>query len=108
MPSAWTFLFPNTTVPHIIAAPCCAQFAASKCQILSRGKEDYERYLDWLYSDASADLDDATSGRVFEYLWHVIFGREVVHCPEEEGCYAEQYGMSWRDVQDMRNGKGTS
>lgn len=76
MPSAWTALFGNaTSVPKVIAAPCCAQFAVSRAQVLKRKKEEYERFLTWLYDTS---LDDFTSGRVFEYLWHVIFGREPV------------------------------
>jgi hypothetical protein len=33
--------------------------------VLKRGKEEYERYLKRV---AETELDDATSGRVFEYL----------------------------------------
>jgi hypothetical protein len=77
MANAWKELFEVNTdgVPHVIAAPCCAQFAVSKDQVLKRGKEEYERYLTWLYN---TPLDDFTSGRIFEYLWHVIFGMSAV------------------------------
>lgn len=75
MPGAWSDLFRNSKVPHIIAAPCCAQFAVPATQILERPKEDYERFLNWLYT---TPLDDFTSGRVFEYLWHIIFGKDPV------------------------------
>lgn len=75
MPEAWRALFLDDKVPPVIAQPCCAQFAVSRAQVLKRERGEYERYLEWL---TETPLDDATSGRVFEYLWHVIFGREVV------------------------------
>ena len=75
MVGAWNELFQNGNVPRVIAAPCCAQFAVSRAQIRARRKEEYERFLGWLYGTA---LDDQTSGRVFEYLWHVIFGKDAV------------------------------
>ncbi|KAI9792121.1 MAG: hypothetical protein M1833_001269 [Piccolia ochrophora] len=72
---AWPHLFNSTDPPAIIAAPCCAQFAVSRAQVLMRPREDYVRFLQWLLD---TDLPDATSGRVFEYLWHIIFGKEAV------------------------------
>jgi hypothetical protein len=75
MADAWKALFLDDDVPRVIAAPCCAQFAVPGTQIRTRPKADYERFLDWLYS---TPLEDATSGSVFEYLWHVIFGKEAV------------------------------
>jgi hypothetical protein len=76
MAGAWKELFGNVTeVPRIIATPCCAQFAVSKEQVLKRKKEEYERYLRWLYG---TPLNDFTSGRIFEYLWHIIFGMDAV------------------------------
>jgi len=75
MPDAWRALFGNDHVPTVIATPCCAQFAVSREQVLKRSKEEYERFLKWLLD---TPLDDFTSGRVFEYLWHVIFGKEPV------------------------------
>lgn len=75
MPKAWEELFGNTRVPSIIATPCCGQFAVSREQVLKRQRDEYEAYLDWL---RRTPLDDETSGRVFEYLWHIIFGRAPV------------------------------
>lgn len=75
MAAAWKELFQNDQVPEILAAPCCAQFAASKAQIQQRPKAEYERFQSWLYS---SELDDATTGRIFEYLWHVVFGKDAV------------------------------
>ncbi|KAF2463042.1 uncharacterized protein BDR25DRAFT_385214 [Lindgomyces ingoldianus] len=89
MPKAWRELFGNEDVPNILATPCCSQFAVSREQVLKRPIEDYQRYLDWLIR---TELDDDTSGRVFEYLWHVIFGQDPVYCPELTQCYCDVYG----------------
>ena len=70
-------------------APCCAQFAVSRDAILARPVGDYISMREWLIS---TELDDARSGRVFEYLWHVVFGMESTFCPEAERCYCDVYG----------------
>jgi hypothetical protein len=75
MQAAWAELFGNDDVPQIIASPCCAQFAVSGKTVMKRSKEEYMSYLGWIYA---TPLDDFTSGRIFEYLWHVIFGRDPV------------------------------
>lgn len=75
MADAWLQLFNNTNVPERIGTPCCAQFAVSREQVLKRPLEDYQRYMDWL---VHTPLSDEVSGRVFEYLWHVFFGRDAV------------------------------
>jgi hypothetical protein len=74
-PAAWLELFGNNEVPEVIATPCCAQFAVSKEQVLQRPLDDYKRYLQWV---EQTPLEDATAGRVFEYLWHIIFGQPAV------------------------------
>ncbi|MCJ1320027.1 hypothetical protein MMC15_005363 [Xylographa vitiligo] len=75
MHDAWSFMFPHEELPREIGTPCCAQFAVSKTQILARPKTDYERYRNWILE---TPLDDLTSGRVMEYLWHIIFGKDAV------------------------------
>jgi hypothetical protein len=96
MPEALKAMFgmEQHQMPPVIAAPCCSQFAVSKRQIRARPKTDYERFWKWL---AETNLDDAVSGRVFEYLWHIIFGRDPVHCPEPQNCYCENYGTGCQD-----------
>lgn len=77
--SAWKYMFGNSSsspdVPDVVGAACCAQFAVSKKQILERQKSEYETYRNWLLD---TPLDDAVSGRIFEYLWHIIFGAPAV------------------------------
>lgn len=75
MPDAFRELFNATTVPDKIRAPCCSQFAVSKEQIRKRDISEYQNYIDWLIR---TPLDDDTTGAIFEYLWHVIFGMEPV------------------------------
>jgi hypothetical protein len=58
-----------------IASACCAQFAVSREQVLRRPIEDYIKIRQWVID---TDRDDANSGRVMEYLWHVIFGKDLI------------------------------
>ena len=62
-------------MPQSIGAPCCAQFAATREEIRKSPKRDYERYKQWLMD---TELEDRISGRVFEFLWHIIFGKDNV------------------------------
>ena len=91
MRDAWPYMFGGniSSIPKTIAQPCCSQFAVSKAQVLQRSQGDYIRYRQWLLD---TPIDDATSGRVFEYLWHVIFGKEPVYCPELFSCRCQQFG----------------
>ncbi|OAL33959.1 hypothetical protein AYO20_06794 [Fonsecaea nubica] len=92
MREAWPYMFGGnySDIPKVIAQPCCSQFAISKKQALKRSQADYEHYRQWLLD---TPLDDDTSGRVFEYLWHVIFGQEAVHCIPLKQCRCEQFGQ---------------
>lgn len=72
---AWQLIFGNDNVPHIIGTPCRAQFAVSRDQVRKRPLEFYAGALDWLHD---TPLDDDTSGRVFEHIWHIIFGQDPV------------------------------
>jgi hypothetical protein len=75
MPDAWRDLFDNTNVPHVLVTPCCAQFAVSSKQVQKRPLDEYKKYHTWLME---TPLKDETSGRVFEYLWHILFGQDPV------------------------------
>ncbi|THY18793.1 hypothetical protein D6D00_07968 [Aureobasidium pullulans] len=87
--AAWRDIFGNDDVPEVIGVACCAQFAVSRDQILKRTRDEYIRMHQWLMN---TELDDSTSGRVFEYLWHIIFGQESVYCPSVGQCYRDVYG----------------
>ncbi|KAJ5223457.1 hypothetical protein N7468_007999 [Penicillium chermesinum] len=75
--------------PDLIGAACCAQFAVSRSQVHRRPRDDYVKFRQWL---VDTSMNDASSGRVMEFMWHVIFGMEAVYCPEEELCYCQVYG----------------
>lgn len=72
---AWMQIFNNTEIPEVVAAPCCAQFAVTREQVLARPLSDYQSYHKWLLE---TELHDEISGRIFEYMWHIIFGRDPV------------------------------
>lgn len=72
-----------------IAAPCCAQFIVSRADVLRNELGFYLRARDWIVESEGTDWQ---IGRVFEYTWHIIFGRPRVDCPEEETCRKELYG----------------
>ncbi|KAF9884209.1 hypothetical protein FE257_002200 [Aspergillus nanangensis] len=74
-PSVWKAFFNNTPVPDVIAVPCCAQFTVSRDQVLQRPLSSYVRYHHWLMETS---LPDEVSGRIMEYMWHIIFGRDPV------------------------------
>ncbi|KAJ6070232.1 hypothetical protein N7467_011551 [Penicillium canescens] len=75
--------------PDEIGAACCAQFAVSRDQVQKRPLNDYVKIRQWILD---TELNDASSGRVMEFLWHIIFGMEGVYCPDEQLCQCQVYG----------------
>lgn len=61
--------------PAEIGAACCAQFAVSRERVLARPLEDYVKFRQWILD---TELSDAHSGRVMEFMWHIIFGMRGV------------------------------
>ncbi|KAJ5089183.1 hypothetical protein N7532_007867 [Penicillium argentinense] len=76
--------------PTQIGTACCAQFAVSRSQVHRRPRQDYVKFRQWIIE---TQLNDASSGRVMEFLWHVIFGMNSVYCPDEQLCYCQVYGQ---------------
>jgi hypothetical protein len=87
---AFLELFPNTTVPPVVGVACCAQFSVTRPKIQSIPLPDYKRYRQWLLD---TPLEDAISGRILEYAWHIIFGKPPVHCPNAKECYCNTFGL---------------
>ncbi|KAI3317368.1 hypothetical protein HD806DRAFT_515294 [Xylariaceae sp. AK1471] len=83
-------LLPEVPVPDLVAVSCCSQFGVTRETIRSRPRADYIRYREWLLA---TPLDDALNGRVFEFAWHIIFGKEAVHCPSAADCYCNVFGL---------------
>lgn len=73
----------------VVATPCCAQFAVSRKQVQMRPKAEYERFRDLL---EMTKYDDYTSGRVMEYMWHLMFGQESIFCPGTRECWCDVFG----------------
>ena len=65
------------------------RFATTKATILAHPKEDYEHYRQWLLE---TPLPDDVSGRILEYSWHMVFGKQAVHCPPAAECYCKTFG----------------
>ncbi|KAI1442498.1 hypothetical protein F5Y02DRAFT_257064 [Annulohypoxylon stygium] len=87
---AFEQLLPEVPVPELVAVSCCSQFAVSRDTIQRHSKERYLQFRDWLLK---TPLDDGTSGRVMEFSWHIIFGKEARHCPSAKECYCNVFGM---------------
>ena len=62
-------------IPEELHAPCCAEFMVAKERILGHSKSFYVHLRDWI---VETELGRYRSGRVFEYMWHVIFGEAYV------------------------------
>ncbi|KAI1339839.1 hypothetical protein F5Y15DRAFT_415759 [Xylariaceae sp. FL0016] len=70
------FLEPGReAVPEVIAAPCCAQFAASREAIQGRSRDWWAQLRQWLIE---TPLPSAQSGRLIEWTWHIWLGQESV------------------------------
>lgn len=82
--------FTDRQVPNITGANCCAQFAVTKEQIRLRSILEYERIRQWLWT---TPLNPNMSGRVTEFLWHVIFSKPDVYCVDAKTCFCEKFGL---------------
>ncbi|KAI1151096.1 hypothetical protein F4825DRAFT_451866 [Nemania diffusa] len=94
---AFEELLPEIPVPELVAVSCCSQFGVTRETVRSRPREDYVRYREWLLA---TPLEDALNGRVFEFAWHIIFGKEAVHCPSAAECYCNVFGLCDIPCQD--------
>lgn len=89
MDRAWQGIFGNKDVALDLATVPSAAFAVSRAQVQKRPEADYRRARIWLNK---SKMDDDSAGRVMEYLWPVIFGRDEVYCPKEKQCRCDLYG----------------
>lgn len=91
---AWAELFPGKPIPQVLAQPCCSQFALSRDRIQAIPKETYEHYRTWLLR---SPIRDTMSGRIFEYIWQVIFADTAIFCPNQRICYCDGFGVCFED-----------
>ncbi|KAB8446203.1 hypothetical protein FH972_025185 [Carpinus fangiana] len=90
IPMAWRALFPAAeAVPADISAPAGAQFAVSAAQVHRRGRSEYAAMRTWL---RETRMDEGPLQRVMSALWHVVFARPAVDCPDQAQCVCEFYG----------------
>jgi hypothetical protein len=88
--NVWEELHPGAPIPPSLSGICCAQFAVSRERIRQVPIERFHHYRKWLLETS---LDDAFSGRWFEYIWHYIFTGHEVYCPAMNTCYCDGYGF---------------
>lgn len=89
---AFPQVFPDRDLPEVVAAPCCAQFAVSRGSIHQHEVAYYQKLQDWLLH---TEIEDDQSGRVFEYSWHIIFGKPDVYCPDMLQCFCDLYDQCY-------------
>ncbi|KAI1329684.1 hypothetical protein F5Y16DRAFT_364998 [Xylariaceae sp. FL0255] len=100
---AFDELFPEIPMPDLVSVSCCSQFGVTKDAIRRRRKDDYIRYRRWLLDTT---LPDNLSGRVFEFSWHMMFGKEPVHCPSASECYCKVFGLCQLECSDESSCEG--
>ncbi|KAF2267747.1 hypothetical protein CC78DRAFT_551715 [Lojkania enalia] len=83
-------LFPGEEVPEAVGAHCSSQFAVSRDRIRARPKSFYEKVRTWLLE---TELNDQISGRIIEYMWHIIFGMPAVDCQDAGECFCQTFGL---------------
>ncbi|KAF2022409.1 hypothetical protein BU24DRAFT_418039 [Aaosphaeria arxii CBS 175.79] len=83
-------LFPGEPVPEKVGAHCSSQFAVSAARIQARPRRQYENIRNWLLE---TNLDDQISGRVIEYMWHIIFGMDAIDCQDAGECFCQTFGL---------------
>ncbi|KAJ5655561.1 hypothetical protein N7507_007511 [Penicillium longicatenatum] len=99
-----------------VRSQCCAQFVVSRERIWQHSRPEYVALRQWLldgiedarssqtYGGPAAPLDDRVAGRIFSYLWHILFAEQDSSgelelrqlnkdaCPSAEECYCRLYG----------------
>jgi hypothetical protein len=88
--AAFRHFFPEDEVPEVVGAHCSSQFAVSRSRIRARPQEFYQQVRKWVLD---TELGDQISGRVMEYMWHIIFGMPAVDCQEAGECFCQTFGL---------------
>lgn len=79
----WKELFegPIGPMPQYVHSPCCAEFVVSKQRIQARPLSFYQDCLMWLEATSS---ERYWAGRIFEYVWHIVFGETALYFAPEK------------------------
>ena len=77
LPQVWPEVYEAELgeLPAELKAPCCAEFMVARERVLAHPRSFYLHLRDWI---VETELGRYRSGRVFEYMWHVIFGEPHV------------------------------
>jgi hypothetical protein len=102
MKGAFQNIFLNTTVPIILAQPCCSQFAVTKEAIRSVPRERYLAAITWL---ENTPLPSEMSGRIWEHLWQYLFLQRAVDCPDERKTLCSTYHICFETEEDWERWK---
>jgi hypothetical protein len=90
IPAIWEELFDKeVAVPERLASVLGATFVVSREQLRKRSVEELVKFWTWLEKTI---MDDDSAGLVWEYLWHVVFGKGEMFCPERGRCECDLYG----------------
>lgn len=81
--NVWKELFegPIGPLPQYVHSPCCAEFVVSRQRIQARPLSFYQDCLTWLEATSS---ERYWAGRIFEYVWHIIFGEPALYFAPEK------------------------
>ena len=79
----WKELFegPIGPMPQYVHSPCCAEFVVSRQRIQARPLSFYQDCLTWLEATSS---ERYWAGRIFEYVWHIVFGETALYFAPEK------------------------
>lgn len=95
---AWSEIFPDMEIPQVLSQPCCAQFALSRERVHTIPRERFVHYRQWLIN---TDLRDTMSGRVWEYIWHLVFTGQEVSCPSQNACLCDGFGICFGGEEEV-------
>ncbi|KPI39503.1 uncharacterized protein AB675_5197 [Cyphellophora attinorum] len=90
---AWKEFWPDTPLPEGVTGPDAAQFAITREAILQNSWAEYDRMRRWAWRYEPHILTSENTGLVFEYMWHIMFGKEPMYCPDTKECYCKKWGM---------------
>lgn len=77
-------------LPPRIAAPCCAEFIASRDAVRRQPKEFYAAALEWI---AATELGSKAIAISVEFVWHLIFQPEPWLVVAQRECLCALYGL---------------
>lgn len=77
------FGFPPLNSSVVVESYCCSQFLVDRTSVKQLSREFYIDLRAWLIN---TDMATYYAGRVFEYLWHIIFTGKLQHLTSKAAC----------------------